>query len=970
MYIFAAFLLALSAVSGFAQELRFQDDILPILKARCLACHSGKAAQAGLDVSSAQSLLKGGRSGPSIVVGDASRSLLVEKVVSRSMPPTDPKLTETELHAIRAWIDKSSSAEQRRAGAGELAAITERDVLPIFQMRCVVCHGKRKQEGGLDLRTQASRLKGGKSGPALVPGKPEDSLIVKRIAAGEMPPPKLLFTNSVRPATEAELQTLRSWISASAPADPPAASLATDDGMEVSEKSRQFWSFQPPKRPAVPAVRNGAGVRNPVDAFLLQKLQEKGLSFSAQAGPATLLRRLYISVLGLPPSPAELDEFLRDNRPDAWERQVDRVLASPHYGERWARYWLDAIGYSDSEGKVDADDIRPHAWRYRDYVIRSLNADKPYDSFLAEQIAGDEMVRYKNGDTATPEIIEKLVATGFWRMAPDGTYSPAQSFLPERMNVLADQIEIFGSAVLGLTINCARCHNHKYDPLPQRDYYRLSAILQSAYDPYDWIIPTKRNLDVALESDGKETDQHNSPIQAAIAKVEQNLASIEKPLREKLLEERLASLPESIRKDLRALIDTEEAKRTDVQKYLAEKFSAVLAITPEDLNLKFPNVKAESDGIRKQINTLKQTLWEKPQVRALYEMGGEPSRAYLLRRGEALSPSEPVEPGVPIVLSSGLKPYRVEAANGPGGPLGDSTGRRLALAKWMVQPNHPLTSRVIVNRIWMHHFGRGIVASVGNFGTTGTPPTHPELLDWLATEFVSKGWSLKSIHRLILTSNAWRQASKLEPDRLDRDPDNILISRMPMQRMDADALHDSLLDVTGRLDRSLFGRPAPIEIKPDGEVVPKASLPGLRRAIYVMQRRRSPVTMLEVFDTPPMLPNCIERPRSTTATQALQLMNGAETLGHARYLAGRLLDENPSDTKVAIASAYRRVLSRQATPGELQAGVDALAAFRDHWRNHLSAKKEPAPVDSMAQWMALGDFVHALLNSAEFSYVD
>lgn len=958
------------AVSAFGQGISFQKDIHPILKARCLGCHSGTTAQAGLDVSSAELLVKGGRSGPAIAAGDAARSLMMEKIVSGSMPPTQPKLTEAEVRTIRDWIDKDSVLELPRSHSSIAATPTERDVLPMFQMRCVVCHGKRKQEGGLDLRTHASRLKGGKSGPALIPGKPDESLIVKRIAAGEMPPPKLLFTSSVRPATEAELKTLRDWIAASAPTDPPQPSSTTAQSEGISEKARQFWSFQPPQRPPIPEVRNRASVRNPIDAFLLQKLEAKNLSFSKPADPVTLLRRLYVSVTGLPPSPADVDRFVQDSRPDAWEREVDRVLASPHYGERWGRYWLDAVGYMDSEGKVDADDIRPHAWRYRDYVIRSLNDDKPYDRFLLEQIAGDETVAWKQGDAVSPAVLEKLVATGFWRMAPDGTYSPAQSFLPERMNVLADQIEIFGSAVLGLTINCARCHNHKYDPLPQRDYYRFSAILQTSYDPYDWIIPTKRHLDVAVHSDRAETSSHNAPVEAAIGKLEQTLTGIEKPLRTKLLDERLAALPDAVQADLRTLNEVEPAKRSDVQKYLAEKFSTVLTISPADLVAKFPGIKVETDNLRKQIAAQKAMLWEKPQVRALYEMGGEASRAYLLRRGEALAPVEPVEPGVPAVFSSQLKPYRVTPSGTPNGPVGDSSGRRLALAQWIVQPIHPLTSRVIVNRIWMHHFGRGIVPSVANFGTTGAPPTHPELLDWLATEFVAKGWSIKAIHRLILTSTAWRQSSKIDPGAASRDGDNILLSRMPMRRMDADALHDSVLAVTGRLDKTLFGRPAPIEIREDGEVVPKASSEGWRRAIYVLQRRRSPVTMLEAFDTPPMLPNCIERSRSTTATQALQMMNSTESLGHARYLAGRLLDEHPSDTREILDSAYRRVLSRPATPAELHAGVAELSVFETHWRNQLDAKKEPTPVRWTARWMALGDFVHALLNSAEFLYVD
>lgn len=949
-----------------AQETRFASDVLPILQLRCVGCHSGEKPQGGLDLTTAQALLKGGRSGPAIVAGEAARSLIVEKIVSGSMPPADPKLTSAQVLAIRSWIDKGAPAEVAMQSGGHAQAITERDVLPTFQMRCVVCHGKRKQEGGLDLRTVASRLRGGKSGPAIVPGKPEDSLLIKRIAAGEMPPPKLLFTSSVRPVTDSELSTLRRWIATGASPDPPERTHANDS--KVKDTDRQFWSFQPPKRPIVPSVRNTDRVRNPIDAFLLQKLEEKNLAFSPEASAGTLLRRLYFDLIGLPPTPAQVEEFVKDRRPDAWERQVDSLLSSPLYGERWGRYWLDAVGYADSEGKVDADDIRPHAWRYRDYVIRSLNQDKPYNTFLAEQIAGDEMVSYKDGAAVTPAVLEKLAATGFWRMAADGTYSPAQSFLPERMNVLADQIEVFSSAVLGLTLNCARCHDHKYDPLPQRDYYRLSAILQSSYDPYDWIIPTKRHLNVAVESERKETEEHNAPTEREIKTLETKLAGIEKPLREKLLNERLAPLPENVQTDLRALSEVEETKRSDIQKYLAEKFKSTLAITFEELAKKYPAIRTEADPLRKRIASLKEKLWEKPQVRALYEMGGEPSATYVLRRGDALSPSEPVEPGVPSVLWTGLKPYEVTGAASGGGQGG--TGRRLALAAWLTQPNHPLVARVLVNRMWMHHFGRGIVQSAANFGRTGTPPTHPELLDWLATEFVDRGWSMKQIHRLILTSAAWRQTSHISTEAAERDPENALLSRMPMQRLDADALHDGVLRVTGLLDGTQYGRPAAIEVKADGEVVTRSEDKASRRAIYLLQRRRSPVTMLEVFDTPPMSPNCIERPKSTSATQALQLMNSAEFLSRARYLAGRLLDENGADTERSIHAAYQRILSRAPNGDEVKAALAATGGFKEQWRLHLNTKKESAPVESTAQWMALGDFVHALLNSAEFSYVD
>jgi mono/diheme cytochrome c family protein len=949
------FLLA-AAMPATAQSPSFETDILPILKARCVACHTGTSPQAGLVLNSLEGLQKGGKSGASIAPGASSRSLLVEKIVSGNMPPAEPKLTPSEIALIREWIDSE--------GAAHAQLVTERDIVPIFQMRCVVCHGKRRQEGGLDLRTQASRIKGGQSGPSIVPGKPDESLLVKRIAAGEMPPPKLLFDNSVRPPTTAELDTIKKWIASGAPAGPAREAEAAEAGAPmVSDKDRQFWSFQPPARPKVPEVRNKRLVRNPIDAFLLARLEAKGLNYSPEAGRLTLLRRLYMDAIGMPPTPEDVREFQDDSRPDAYEQLVDHLLASSHYGERWGRYWLDGVGYSDSEGKVDADAIRPDAWRYRDYVIRSLNEDKPYDRFLLEQIAGDEMVDYRNVKHPTPELLEKLVATGFWRMAADGTYSPPQSFLPERMNVIADQLEIFGSSVLGLTIGCARCHDHKYDPLPQRDYYRLSAVLQTAYDPYDWIDPTKRRLDIALDEERKTTEAFNAPIEGEIRKLEQSRDTREKPLRATVLEERLAALPEAAREDLRRLAETPKDQRSEVQKYLAEKFEDTLTITTEELARKFPEYKPEADKVRREIADLRAKLRPKPGVRALYEMGGEPSTAYLLRRGDALAPTQPVQPGVPAVLSVGLKPYNVQ-------PIGDSPGRRLALARWLVQPEHPLTARVIVNRIWLHHFGRGIVPSAANFGRTGVLPTHPELLDWLATELVRQKWSLKAIHRLIWTSSAFRQSSIVSPEAEKADPENALLSRMPMRRMDADALFDSILKTTGRLDATQFGPAAPIEVKPDGEVIARGGENGWRRAIYVLQRRRSPLTMLEIFDTPPMSPNCVERPVSTVPTQALQLLNGQQVQDHARYLAGRILDRYASDEGEQVEQAYLHVLSRPAAAEEKKRGAAALTQLKHHWQSHFEQRRESAPHGWTSRWMALGDFVHTLLNSGEFVYVD
>ena len=380
------------------------------------------------------------------MVGSSEKSLLVKKVVSGSMPPAGEKLTSAEIALIRLWIDKGTPSDgEVSQGVAEKSAgeVTENDVMPIFQMRCTVCHGKRRQEGGLDLRTEASRLKGGKSGPALVPGKPEESLLMKRVLSGEMPPAKMLYDYAVRPPSSSEVEVLRQWIKGGAPTSPQTSVVALEatDPL-VRDEDRKFWSFQPPKRPAVPTVQRQELVQTPIDGFLLQKLEAKNLSFSAPAERLTLLRRAHFDLTGLPPRQAEIEEYLKDDSPKAYERVVDRLLASPHYGERWGQFWLNAAGYSDSEGIKEEDRIRPDAWRYRDYVIRSFNGDKPYDQFLLEQIAGDELVDYKHTTDVTPALIDKLVATGFLRMVPDPTYSPSNSSIPERINVIADEIEV------------------------------------------------------------------------------------------------------------------------------------------------------------------------------------------------------------------------------------------------------------------------------------------------------------------------------------------------------------------------------------------------------------------------------------------------------------------------------------------------------------------------------------------------
>ena len=951
--------------AGGSADAGFQKDVLPIFEKNCLQCHSGADPQGLLHLGTREAMLAGGKSGPALMLGDSDRSLLVSKLISGAMPPGDVNLSQEEIRAIRLWID----AQAAHTG-GRL--YTEKDVLPIFQMHCVNCHGKAKQEAGLDLRTRAGRLRGGESGPALVPGDPGRSLLFSRIISQEMPP-----LDKIRPPTTAEVEVLSQWILAGAAVDPPPADAVADP--PLSPEDTEFWSFRSPRRPDLPRVRHPEQARNPIDLFLLARLEAKDLGFSPEAGPLVLLRRAYLDLTGMPPTSQEVLDYLADREPGAYGRLLDRLLDSPAYGERWAQYWLDVAGYSDSEGIIDEDKVRPHAWRYRDYVIRALNRDTPYDRFLTEQLAGDELVNYKQQKEVTRELVNVIAATGFLRLAPDGTYGQPNGSLQERMDVIADELQVLGSSVLGLTVGCARCHDHKYDPLSQREYYSLAAIFQTALDPYDWRPPTKRVLRVALEADLKEVEAHNAPLQVKLRNLETELEDKARPYKEKFQKQALAALPPDLQTDLRAIAETPEAKRSSLQRFLARKFKEVVDPTYPALGDEFPEFKESASQLQKDIAHIKNSKYGSetnfrdktkyrtlPGIRALYDMGGDPSPVYRLNRGEAQSVAERVYPDVPRILSgTGLEPYRPKPSPGR-----DTSGNRLGLARWLTQEGHPLTSRVQVNRIWGHHFGRELVTTPGDFGKTGSQPTHPQLLDWLAAEFVDRGWSMKAMHRLIMTSAAYRQASRVSPRVRQQDPDNLLLSRMPLRRLEAEAIHDSVLRVTGRLDPTPFGIPVPLKEESSGEVVPESTSGGWRRAVYLLKRRRMPVSSLEAFDYPAMIPNCDQRRQSNVPLQALQLFNGELMRGHARYLAGRLMDQAPGDTPGQIEKLYLEVLSRYPTTEEDRRIEESLQRLQREWRGHLERKNDPAPRGPGARWSALSSVVLTLLNSAEFLYID
>ena len=924
-----------------------------------------------LNLSTYEGLHKGSESGPVVLPGKPDESRLYQMVHEGRMPPGGKiRLSEVDLALIRSWIEDGAKSISESADITPAEMVTQDDIIPILYLRCSPCHGLRRQEAGLSLRTRADMLKGGKSGPALVLGKPDQSLIVQKIRAGEMPPKKKLLDAEVKPVAPAELAKIVRWVSLGAPevAEPPDLAGTEKDPL-VSAKDRQWWAFLPPKAVEPPNVRHGERVRNPIDAFVLAKLEAKGLSLSPEAGKLTLVRRAYFDLTGLAPEPAEVQAFLADQSPDAYEKLIDRLLASPRYGERWGRYWLDAAGYADSEGgKMTTDDLRPLAWRYRDYVIRSLNADKPYDRFLLEQIAGDELMDYERAPKITHEMMDNLIATGFLRMAPDSTNEGPVNYVDDRLDVISDELDVFSSTVLGLTMRCAHCHSHKYDPIPQRDYYRMAAVFKGAYDEHDWISPLHvKDKDPGrllpyvdpdatpyqLLERAQQREEHNQEIEKDIAAVKSALEQKAEPVKKKVLDARLAKLPKSLEGDLRAILDTPADKRTEIQKYLAARFEAILKIEPADLKAEDPEYRKAAADTDRQIRILEAKIIPEEKIRALWDRG-EPSRTYLLRRANSASFGPLVNPGVPAAVFDGIKPYEIM----PPWPGAHSTGRRLALARWLIQPDHPLTARVMVNRIWAHHFGTGIVKSVGNFGRAGTPPTHPELLDWLAVNFVRQGWSMKAVHRLIMTSSTYRQSSAVTPQLDKADPDNKLLSHMPLQRMQGEVLNDTLVEIAGRLDERRYGPPDPVFVRDDGLVDPIEGEHGWRRSIYLQLRRSEMPTILDSFDFPQLNPACLERSRSNVATQALHLLNDGMVRKLADYFATRIEKEAGPVPQREIEQAYWIALNRPPSDEEKRASLEGLAKL-----SQLAAGQQ-------ADHKALAKFCHMIVNSAAFLYID
>ncbi len=855
----------------------------------------------------------------------------------------------------------------------------EKHVRPILKAHCFQCHGEAgKTEAKLDVRLKRLLEKGGETGPAIMPGQPDQSLLLKRIESGEMPPVE-------RKLTPAERNVLRRWIAAGAKTAAPEPEKPEESLFTAEE--RNHWAFQPIISWTLitfplPDGRRRPGER-PIDSMLLSKLETKQLSFAPETDRRTLIRRATFDLLGLPPTPDEVEEFVNDSEPDAYERLIDRLLASPRYGERWGRHWLDVAGYADSDGYTDEDPVRAWSFKYRDYVLRAFNNDKPFDEFLLEQLAGDELVPLPHANLSV-ENLDKLVATGFLRMAPDGTASGAVDQNIARNAVMAETIKTVATSLLGLSLGCSQCHDHRYEPITQADYYRFRAIFEPAYDWKNWRVPNGRLVTLYTDADRAKAAE----IEASAAKID---ADRQKKLDEhiqRILERELLKKPEDLRDALRTAHNTTADKRTPEQKALLKDHPSI-NVNGGTLPLYDGKAAEEVNAFSKQATELRGTKPPEEFVMVLNETPNVIPPTFLFSRGEHFAPKQQLEPGELSVLAESRKPIAESRQPNilPDDPALPTSGRRLAYARWLTSGQHPLLARVLVNRVWMQHFGRGLVSTPADFGVQGERPSHPELLDWLANDFVANGWRLKSLHRQMLLSTAYRQSSPRTAASDTVDPDNRLLSHFPLRRLQAEEVRDATLAISGKLTAKLGGKPVPVmqdEIGQfvlgidniNGNGVPDKLVPlngeEFRRSLYVQVRRSRPLSVMDPFDPPLLDPNCPQRNSSTVSPQSLFLMNSEFVQDHSYALAERVSTTTGPDVKSQIVLAWRLVFGTDPTESESADAVAFVTAQTEVFQPKTPPATTPPnttpPPDPARQAFAL--LCQSLLSSNRFLYVE
>jgi mono/diheme cytochrome c family protein len=1040
----------------------FARDVRPILERACLNCHNEKLLQGNLSLATREATLRGGVSGPAVVPGNAEASLLLKRLAAGGslprMPVGTPPLTDTEVDVLRAWVDGGApwgAPRRQQAAAAAGAPDYVREIRPIFERRCVRCHGAAEQRSGLRLDSRTSALRGGLSGAVIVPGDSHRSLLVQRLV-GTLAP-RMPFEGP--PLAAAEVARIRAWIDAGAagPAD-----------SAVAEK--RHWAYVKPESVPPPAVQDERLVRNAIDRFVLARLEREGLRPSAEADRPSLIRRLSLDLIGLPPSPAEVDSFVADSRPDAYARLVDRLLASPRYGERWATPWLDLARYADTNGYEK--DRRRVAWKYRDWVIRALNADMPFKQFTLEQLAGD-MLEQPTAD--------QLVATGFHRntlLNQEGGIDVEE----QRFETLVDRVNTTAAVWLGTTLGCAQCHNHKFDPFSQRDYYRLLAFFDNGqYHVHGdgpkvmdrWIVEPE------LELPTPEQAQRKAALDAEIAALEHRLAAGGTAFDAALAaweDERRSAPPawtvlrplgasavngttleaqpdgsllasgerpdrDSYAVSVRVPFDEPKALRLEVfadgadarvgrapnGNFVLSGFSAALRRGASELPL--PIARAESDlahpswPIQDALDDDATTGWSAPDdTQSSHVAVFAPDPAGALRKGDVLvlklqqtsrqkqhtlrrfrlSATAAALPFAGLPLPAALRAalvepraarseqqqkqlaehfraglpasyadrFRLRAARKERAELGIATAmilreragfdrpktplrirgsflspgeivyagvpaalhpfpedapmNRLGLARWLASDENPLTPRVVVNRAWEAFFGRGLVLTSEDFGTQGERPTHPELLDWLAGEFRREGTRLKPLHRLIVTSATYRQASRVTRQLLERDPHNRLLARGPRHRLDAEVVRDAALSAAGLLSDALYG-PSVFPDQPEGvwdnpysddKWTTSEGLDRYRRSLYTFLRRTAPYPMLATFDAGSRELCLVRRVRTNTPLQALTTLNDPAFFAAARALAARLLREAGKSDAERADYAFRLCTARPPAAAE------------------------------------------------------
>lgn len=933
----------------------------------------------------------------------------------------------------------------------------EQHVRPILKAHCFHCHGEDGvKEGNLDLRLRRFIFKGGESGPGIKPNDSMNSLLLEKVESGEMPPEK-------KPLSTQQIETIRSWIKQGAVTAREEPASIDETHFTVEEKS--FWSFKPIDRPTIPKVKAGHLARTPVDSFILAKLEPMGLTFSEVTSKTNLIRRLYYDLTGLPPTPDEVEQFLNDSSGNATGKLIDQLLANPRYGERWGRHWLDVAGYADSEGYTDKDPVREFAFFFRDYVINSFNQGKQFDQFIIEQLAGDEL-RTSPLNNLTEIDRERLKATGFLRMAPDGTASGGVDRAIAANETIADTLQIVSTSLLGLTVGCARCHNHRYDPISQDDYYRMRAIFEPALNWKAWKTPQQRQISLYTESEKAIRNEFEQSAKA----VEEDRRLKQAAHIERTLYEELLVAPDEKREALRIAYKTEKAKRNKEQIALLEEYPNIQNISAGSLYLyaeqrgrRANEIKAEGqkraeqllEKIRSQhLNqvpaneaeivkkilelpvkertaehqkivtrypgvfvTIEQIQKFEPEgaakvkeyfdaaetcrktdaktelaqlatraaeiraqapkeyfVRALIESENQTPKTFLFKRGNHSQPAHDVAPGELEIIS---EVNRTDIpVNDPGR---STTGRRLAYAQHLTNGKHPLVARVIVNRVWLHHFGKGLVESSGDFGLLGSKPTHPKLLDWLANEFMESGWNLKHLQRLILSSTVYQQSSVRTEKLNEVDPDNRLYARQSLRRLESEAIRDSVLQAAGTLVNKMHGPAIPVKEDAVGQIVlGKQKLDGERkpqpgnklggeaerRSLYVQVRRTRPLGVLESFDIATYSPNCTQRHFSNVAPQSLMLINSDFMVQYSRKMANRLFAESKNQ-KQQIISAFTICFSRK--PDEDL--IEKIQSFLEQQTTTFQSNDKKLTLDQ-AQQLALANLCHAFLSSNEFIYID